>query len=117
MTETRDDLPLTHIVLALPKSSFDRLMMFITDPDPGHQDGGYQGRKRKWRAAINEPARSIELDADDIDWVQRQIMNQKNGGWQAKMRDIFAGRHPLFTRLPILPRKRPEDRKHRKAKQ
>lgn len=127
MTETRNNLsppppppsnnlPLTHIVLALPPWSFARLMKLVTDPDRIHQKGGVQDRKRKWRAAINEPARSIELDADDIDWIQRQVSNQKNGGWQLKMRDIFAGQHPLFTRLPVKPRKRPEDRKHRTPK-
>ena len=117
MTETRGDLPLTHIVLALPPWSFARLMKLVTDPDPIHQKGGVQDRKRKWRSRINEPLRSIELDADDIEWIQNQIINQNGGGWQAKQRDIFAGHHALFTRLPVKPRKRPEDRKHRKAKQ
>ena len=117
MTETRGDLPLTHIVLALPPWSFAPLLKFITDPDPGHQSGGYQDRKTKWRSRINEPLRSIELDADDIEWVQRQIINQKGGGWQSKIANIFAGQHALFTRLPVKPRKRPEDRKHRKAKE
>jgi hypothetical protein len=116
MTETRDDLPLTHIVLALPPWSFARLLRLITDPDLKHQRGGYQDRKTKWRTRINEPLRSIELDPDDIEWVQRQIINQRGGGWQAKVRDIFAGHHALFTRLPVKPRKRPEDRKHRKPR-
>jgi hypothetical protein len=108
------DLPLTHIVLPLPVSSFGRLLKLITDPDPGHQTGGYQGRKRKWRTRINEALRSIELDPDDIQWVRNQIENRKGGGWQKKITDIFAGRHPLFTGIPAKPRKRPEDRKHRK---
>jgi hypothetical protein len=115
MTTTRDDLPLTHIVLALPPWSFARLLRFITDPDPGHQRGGYQDRKTKWRTRINEPLRSIELDPDDIEWIRRQIENRKGGGWQQKTADIFAGHHALFSRIEAKPRKRPEDRKHRKG--
>ena len=107
-------LPLTHIVLAMSPWCWARLLALITDPDPGHQSGGFQNRKRKWRTRINEAVHSIELDPDDIEWVQRQIINEKGGGWQAKVAHIFAGQHPLFTRLPRNPRKRPEDRKHRK---
>ena len=114
MTITRDDLPLTHIVLPLPPWHFAPLLKFITDPDPGHQSGGYQGRKRKWRTRINEASRSIELDPDDIEWIRRQIANRKGGGWQAKVRDIFAGQHALFTGIRAKPRKRPDQRKHRK---
>jgi hypothetical protein len=114
MTNTRGELPLTHIVLALPPWCFAPLLKLITDPDPGHQSGGYQSRKRKWRTRINEALRSIELDPDDIEWIRRQIENRKGGGWQAKVSAIFAGQHPLFSRIPAKPRKRPEDRKHRK---
>jgi hypothetical protein len=111
----RNDLPLTHIVLALPRGSFARLLRLITDPDPGHQGGGYQGRKRKWRSRINEALHSIELDADDVDWIRRQIMNRNGGGWQKKTADIFEDQHGLFFGLPIKPKKRSSERKHRKG--
>jgi hypothetical protein len=106
---------LTHLVLPLRGGAWTSLLKLITDPDLKHQSGGWQNRKRKWRTRINEAVKSIELDADDIDFVQRQIMNKKGGGWQKKFYDIFAGRHPLFTRLPIAPRKKPEQRKHRQS--
>jgi len=104
---------LTHIVLALRGDAWTSLLTLITQPDLKHKSGGWQNRKRKWRTMINEAAHSIELDADDIDFVQRQIIGRNGGGWQKKFFDIFAGRHPLFTRLPIAPRKKPEQRKHR----
>ena len=116
MTDRGGDLPLTHIVLPLPPWCFAPLLTFITDPDPGHQTGGYQGRKRKWRTRINEPLRSIELDPDDIEWIRRQIANRKGGGWQSKVANIFRGQHKLFTRIRTKPRKRPEDRKPRTKK-
>jgi hypothetical protein len=105
---------LTHLVLPLRKTLFDLLLRFITDPDKKHQSGGYQDRKEKWRTKINEPMRCIELDEDDIDWIKRQIINQHGGGWQSKIAVIFAGQHKEFSRLPIAPRKKPEDRRHRK---
>jgi len=108
---------LTHLVLPLRGGAWTDLLTLITKPDGKHKSGGWQNRKRKWLTRINEAMRSIELDADDIDFVRRQIMNKNGGGFQQKFYDIFAGRHPQFTRLPIAPRKKPEDRKHRTADQ
>lgn len=107
------ELPLTHLVLTLRKPLFDLLLRFITDPDKKHTSGGYQNRKTKWRVQINEAKRSIELDEDDIEWIKRQIINKKGGGWQSDIADIFQGQHPVFSRLPIAPRKKPEARRHR----
>lgn len=104
---------LTHIVLTLRGGCWERLQWLVTQPDGKHQSGGFQNRKAKWRLAINLATKSIELDADDIDWIKRQIANQENGGWQKKMADIFAGQHPEFSRIPRVPRKKPQDRKHR----
>ena len=105
--------PLTHLVLTLRGGNWTRLLTLITKPDGKHASGGWQNRKRKWLTRINEAAKSIELDPDDIDFVRRQIINQHGGGFQQHFTDIFAGQHPQFSRLPIAPRKKPEDRKHR----
>jgi len=107
---------LTHIVVRLTASRWDLLMRLVTQPDKKWDTGGYQGRKEKWRSRMNAEAKSIELDADDIDWIRRQIINRDGGGWQRQVAAIFAGQHLLFSGLPRKPRKKPEERRHRKPK-
>lgn len=107
------DIPLTHIIVTLRGGNWERLEKLVTQPDVKHQTGGFQNRKAKWRTRINIAAHSIELDADDIDWIRRQIENRKNGGWQQHVSDIFAGQHPFFSGLRPAPRKKPEQRKKR----
>jgi hypothetical protein len=104
---------LTHVVLHLEPTNFERLVKLVTDPEGRLVSGGYQSRKRKWRPRINPAMHTIELDMDCVGFIQRQIINRNGGGWQKKVADIFTGQHPLFSGLPILMRKPPEDRKHR----
>jgi hypothetical protein len=104
---------LTHLVLPLRGGAWTRLLKLVTAPST-RTDGGWQTRKRKWLTRVNEASKSIELDPDDIDFIRRQITNHKNGGFQQQFYDVFAGQHPQFSRLPIAPRKKPADRKHRK---
>jgi hypothetical protein len=104
--------PLTHLVLPLRGGNWTRLLKLVTTPST-RSDGGWQMRKRKWMTRVNEATKSIELDPDDIDFIRRQIMNMKGGGFQRQFYDIFAGQHPQFSRLPIAPRKKPEQRKAR----
>lgn len=94
------------IYMTLRGGAWDGLIRLITHPDGKHESGGWQNRKRKWRGQISEADKSITLDPDDVDFIRRQLMNRKGGGWQKQMADIFAGRHPQFTRLPVTPRKK-----------
>lgn len=103
----------THLVLPLRGGNWTRLLALITRPDGKHKSGGWQDRRRKWLTRINEAAKCIELDDSDVEFIRNQIMGRNGGGFQKHFYDIFAGQHPAFSRLPIAPRKRPEDRKHR----
>lgn len=108
------DLPLTHIIVKpFGITRWNLLLKLVTQPDVKHQSGGFQNRKAKWRMHLNEADHSIELDEDDIGWIQRKIRSRKGGGWQKQIAEIFAGQHPLFSGILPDPRRRPEDRRKR----
>jgi hypothetical protein len=75
--------------------------------------GGYRAHAIKWRGALDEADRTVRLDADDVAFIQRQIVNREGGGWQHRVANIFVNTCAPFTGLACLPRKKPEARRSR----
>lgn len=76
--------------------------------------GGWPDRLRSWNDGLNAEDFSVYLygypwagvkKLDDITFIQHGIAQRFVGGWQKDCFDIFAGTHPLFTDIKILPKK------------
>jgi hypothetical protein len=102
--------PAAPLVIALPSEKFERLLRVITTPTDWPRSG-YQARFRRWLDTIDGPSHTIRLTASDVLWIRRQIVNQKNGGWQGHIARVFTDTDERFTGLPVAPRRR---RPHRK---
>jgi hypothetical protein len=100
------------MLVALPQDRFERLLRLVNKPNGKHSSGGYQSRNRRWRSSIDEAARTIAIEADDLDWIRRQLQNRDGGGWQKHVYDIFNG--VIFTDLPVTPRRPFHMRRHRR---
>jgi hypothetical protein len=55
----------------------------------------------------------LKLPAERFQLLLALITKPHNGGWQSDICRIFKDTHPLFSNLPVQPRKRPEQRRHR----
>jgi hypothetical protein len=86
--------------LQLSKARFDDLIVFVQRPDGVHRSGGWQSRRRKWNERLNVRERRILLDADDRDFIARNIANRDGGGFQYRIYEIFVASHPIFTGIP-----------------
>jgi hypothetical protein len=95
------------LTLGLRGGCWTRLVDLVNEPNKLHETGGFQNRKRRWLVNMDAERKTITLDGDDIDFIQRQIRNKKGGGWQLEIYDIFVGQHKLFSRLDIRPRRKP----------
>jgi hypothetical protein len=78
--------------------------------------GGYRAHAMKWRDVLDEADRTVRLDADDVAFIQRQIVNREGGGWQHRVANIFASTCAPFTGLACLPRKKPKARRSRSGR-
>lgn len=90
--------------LTLQPRPLSRLRRLLTDPDGVHKSGGFQNRKRKWAGQLHDGA--LDLDDDDIAFIQRCITHKHSGGWQKQITEIFEDALPEFTGLPVKPKKR-----------
>lgn len=105
------------ITIHLERDRWVLLEEWVTRPTEHtkHKDiGGMQKRRRDWIARMNAADHAITLtretdpalmSVDDVTWIARTIFNQNAGGFQWRIARIFADTHPLFSGLPIKPRK------------
>jgi len=101
-----------NTIVYLPDTNFYKLLELVTRATGRHQDGGWQTRLRAWREQIDEDHQAIRLSSqtnsprrlDDMTFIEHAITHREFGGWQKHAYRIFAGMHPRFTDLQILPR-------------
>jgi len=99
-------------IVYLPDRAWHRLFELATRATGKHISGGWQNRLRRWCTQMNEADRSVVLshtpgsarELDDMTFLERAIVQKNVGGWQRHAFNIFAGSHPRFTGLTILPR-------------
>jgi hypothetical protein len=54
-----------------------------------HRDGGFQGHRRRWRAAYDATTSTVSIDASEMRFIRRTMPNWRKGGAQASTRKIF----------------------------
>lgn len=102
----------------LPARNWILLEAFIAVPDKKHSAGGLQNRRRRWKTQLDERfsdrdkwargavARDtpnecfIDLDDDDVDFIQRTLGNANGGGFQGSIADVFTDMAPEFRGIP-----------------
>ena len=54
------------------------------------QDGGFQSFLVQLHYRIDDDTGELELSDEDMERIQRYAFNYKNGGWQNRLKAIFA---------------------------
>lgn len=75
------------MTIILTEKEYDLLL----EQDPATEgDGGYQSLLVGLQRKTNESTRELTLAQSDIDRIHKYAFNYKQGGWQERLKDIFA---------------------------
>jgi len=106
-----------NLRLRLSPRPWGLLEAFVASRVGEGSSGGYQSKRRKWRAQLNARLSGLdtwerravprvmpglcylELDQGDVDWIRRQIRNCGGGGWERQVCDIFDSSAEVFCNI------------------